>query len=122
MKVFVAGASGAIGRPLIVELVRTGHSVIGLTRTEAGAKALAQMGAEAVMADALNQETVARALRQSEPEAVIDELTSLPKDPAEYAAWFVGDRKLRLEGEVFCMEPRRSLEFGVICNKQAASF
>jgi len=101
MKVFVAGASGAIGRPLIAELVRTGHSVIGLTRAEAGAKALAKMGAEAVMADALNQEAVETALRQSQAEAVIDELTSLPKDPAEYAAWFAGDRKLRLEGGGF---------------------
>ena len=44
MNVFVAGASGAIGRPLVAELVRRGHAVTGMTRSDAGAKALADLG------------------------------------------------------------------------------
>ena len=45
MNVFVAGASGAIGRPLVAELIRRGHTVTGMTRSDAGAKALADLGA-----------------------------------------------------------------------------
>ena len=44
MNVFVAGASGAIGRPLVAELIRRGHAVTGMTRSDAGAKALADLG------------------------------------------------------------------------------
>jgi len=51
MRVFVAGASGAIGKPLIAELLRQGHSVVGMTTNEARAKELEEQGAEAVIAD-----------------------------------------------------------------------
>jgi nucleoside-diphosphate-sugar epimerase len=44
MNVFVAGASGAIGRPLVAELIRRGHAVTGMTRSDAGATALAELG------------------------------------------------------------------------------
>jgi len=98
MNVFVAGASGAIGRPLIAELVRRGHTVTGMTRSDAGAKALTALGAAVARISAFDAPAVERALRESRAEVVIDELTSLPQHPSELAAALPGDRKLRLEG------------------------
>ena len=98
MRIFVAGASGAIGRPLIAELVRRGHEVTGMTRSESGARDLADMGAAVARVSAFDAAAVERALRDARAEVVIDELTSLPKDPSEMAAAAPGDRKLRIEG------------------------
>jgi nucleoside-diphosphate-sugar epimerase len=98
MRVFVAGASGAIGEPLIAELRRQGHSVVGMTTSEAGARRLESQGAEAVIADAFDAGAVLAALQRSRAEAVIDELTSLPQEMSDMARYAAGDRKLRLEG------------------------
>lgn len=98
MKVFVAGASGAIGRPLIDELRRAGHSVVGMTQSPEGATHLRRQGCEAVIADALDAGAVESAVRSAHPEILIDQLTSLPKDPADFAAAQPRDTKLRLEG------------------------
>src|SRR5262249_29894841 len=98
MNVFVAGASGAIGRPLVAELVRRGHAVTGMTRSDAGATALAGLGAAVVRGSAFEAPGLERALRESEAEVVVDELTALPKSPADMAAAAAGDRRLRLEG------------------------
>src|SRR6185312_9991728 len=98
MNVFVAGASGAIGRPLVAELIRRGHAVTGMTRSDAGATALASVGAAASRVSAFDAPGLERALRESKAEVVIDELTALPKSPADMAAAAEGDRRLRLEG------------------------
>ena len=98
MNVFVAGASGAIGRPLIAELVRRGHAVTGMTRSDAGARALADLGAAVARVSAFDAAGVEQALRESRAEVVIDELTALPGSPSEMAEAAEGDRKLRLEG------------------------
>jgi nucleoside-diphosphate-sugar epimerase len=98
MRVFVAGASGAIGEPLIAELLKQGHSVVGMTSSEARAKVLEEQGASAAIANAFDATAVEAALRQSKAEAVIDELTSLPKEQSDMPKYAPGDRKLRLEG------------------------
>src|SRR5919202_5173460 len=98
MRVFVAGASGAIGRPLIIELIRRGHEVTGMSRSESGARTLAALGAAVARVSAFDAAAVEQALRDARAEVVIDELTSLPRDPSEMAAAAPGDRKLRLEG------------------------
>ena len=98
MKIFVAGASGAIGQPLISELIRMGYKVTGMTQSEAGANRLRASGAEAALANAFDQEAVEAALRTSGAEIVIDELTSLPKTPSEMPSYAAGDRKVRIEG------------------------
>ena len=97
MKIFVAGATGAIGPPLIAELIRRGHTVIGMSRSDAGAKSLTELGATVASADARDESSLRNALRQSQAEVVINELTSLPKDPSQLSAALPGDRKLRLE-------------------------
>src|SRR5580658_7830023 len=98
MRVFVAGASGAIGEPLIAELLERGHSVVGMTTSEAGAKNLEAQGAEAVIVDAFDAPALEAALRRSKAEVVIDELTSLPKAQSDMPKYAAGDRKLRIEG------------------------
>lgn len=98
MRVFVAGASGAIGEPLIAELIQQGHSVVGMTTSESRAKVLERQGASAAIVDAFDAVAVEAALRRSAAEAVIDELTSLPKDQSEMPKYAAGDRKLRMEG------------------------
>ncbi|HEY1246575.1 MAG TPA: NAD(P)-dependent oxidoreductase [Hyphomicrobiaceae bacterium] len=98
MRIFVAGASGAIGRPLVAELVRRGHDVTGMTRSKAGSRYLADMGAAVTRVSAFDAAAVEQALSDTRAEVVIDELTSLPKDPSGMAAAAPGDRKLRIEG------------------------
>jgi nucleoside-diphosphate-sugar epimerase len=98
VRIFVAGASGAIGLPLIVELVRLGHTVTGMTSSEAGAKKIIELGAAAELANAFEAPSVERAIRRADPEIVIDQLTALPKDPADLHRYLPGDTKLRLEG------------------------
>ncbi|MGA3130911.1 MAG: NAD(P)-dependent oxidoreductase [Terracidiphilus sp.] len=98
MRVFVAGASGAIGEPLIAELLKQGHSVVGMTTSEARAKSLESQGAEAAIVDALQAADVEAALRQAKTEVVIDELTSLPKELSDMPKYAAGDRRLRIEG------------------------
>jgi 2-alkyl-3-oxoalkanoate reductase len=98
MRVFVAGASGAIGQPLIAELLKQGHSVVGITTNEARAKQLERQGAEAMIVDAFDATAVRAALRRSKAEAVIDELTSLPRELSDMPSYAAGDRKLRIEG------------------------
>src|SRR3954447_2372779 len=90
MNVFVAGASGAIGRPLVAELICRGHAVTGMTRSVVGA-AVARVSA-------FDAPGLERAVRASKAEVVIDELTALPRSPADMAAAAEGDRRLRLEG------------------------
>ena len=97
MKIFVAGGTGAIGPPLIAELIRRGHTVTGMSRSDAGAKSLTELGAKIATADAFDESSLREALRQSEAGVVINQLTSLPKDPSQISAAIPGDRKLRLE-------------------------
>jgi nucleoside-diphosphate-sugar epimerase len=98
MRIFVAGASGAIGQPLVAELIRKGHTVTGMTRSAAGAQKLEALGAKVARISALDELAVQEAFRSSDPEVVIDELTALPRDPSEMASAAEGDRKVRLEG------------------------
>ena len=97
MKVLVAGATGAIGRPLISALVASRREVIGITTTERGARTLRDRGAEAFIADVLDRDAIEAVFRKIKPDAVIDELTSLPKEI--YARGNEGGCGARLEIE-----------------------
>ena len=97
MKVLLAGASGAIGVPLTRQLIAHGHQVLGLTRGQAGAAALAGLGARPVLADALDREGLLRAVDGLEADAVINELTALKKPPTRHSGMAPTNR-LRIEG------------------------
>ena len=77
MKIFVAGASGALGLPLIAELIRRGHTVTGMTTSEAGARKIIEQGAAVELANVFDAPSVERAFRRAGPEIVIDQLTCL---------------------------------------------
>jgi 2-alkyl-3-oxoalkanoate reductase len=100
MKILLAGATGAIGRPLIRCLKQAGHTVFGLVRSPQSARTLIETGAEPVTADALDGASIKAALARVGPHAVINELTSLPRHytPAEMKAAAERDRKVRMEG------------------------
>jgi uncharacterized protein YbjT (DUF2867 family) len=78
MRIFVAGATGAIGRNLIPLLVRAGHSVAGMTRSPGKTSALRAAGAEPVVADALDADAVMAAVGRTAPEVVVREVTAIP--------------------------------------------
>lgn len=78
MKVFVAGASGVIGRRLIPLLVLAGHSVIAMTRSPDKAAAMRAAGAEPLVADALDENAVMAAVEQTRPEVIVHQLTAIP--------------------------------------------
>ena len=97
MRVFVAGASGVIGRPLIDQLLAAGHDVTALARSEDKAASLRARGVEPVIADALDAPALTRAVRDARPEVVINELTALPWriDPRKYAKLLEPTNRLR---------------------------
>jgi nucleoside-diphosphate-sugar epimerase len=78
MKVFVAGASGAIGRPLVRQLVAAGHEVTGMTRREERAAEIRSAGATAVVCDVFDMPALESAVATAAPEAVVHLLTALP--------------------------------------------
>src|SRR5689334_1364566 len=98
MKVFLAGASGAIGRPLVRQLIERGHEVVGMTRSNA--QAIEAMGAQAVVADAFDADAVRARVEAARPDVVVNELTDLakPLNPRRYAEWLAGTNRLRREG------------------------
>lgn len=100
MKVFVAGATGAIGRPLITQLLAQGHDVVGLTRSSEKGRTLAEQGAEAAIADVSDADAIHTAISRAQPEVVIEQLTSLPKTytPDSMKAAAEPNNRLRREG------------------------
>jgi nucleoside-diphosphate-sugar epimerase len=77
MLVFVAGATGALGRALVPQLVARGHEVVGMTRSASKQDLVRSLGARPVMADALDADAVAQAVASAEPEVIVHELTAL---------------------------------------------
>jgi nucleoside-diphosphate-sugar epimerase len=98
MKVFLAGASGAIGRPLVRQLRERGHEVVGMTRSNADV--IESLGAQPAIADALDADAVRAAVASAGPDVVVNELTDLgrPLNPRKYEEWLEGTNRLRREG------------------------
>ncbi len=100
MRVFLAGATGAIGRQLVPMLLAAGHEVTGMTRSPERAQQLVAEGAQAAVADALDAGAVTAAVAAARPDAVIHQLTSLPQriDPRRIKRDFELNDRLRSEG------------------------
>src|SRR5438552_16069240 len=79
MKIFVAGGTGAIGRPLIAKLLAKGHALVALTRSPEKAQALVQQGTEPAIADVFDADAVKAGVSRAQPELVIEQLTALPR-------------------------------------------
>ncbi|HEY8468110.1 MAG TPA: NAD(P)-dependent oxidoreductase, partial [Longimicrobiales bacterium] len=100
MRVFVAGATGVIGRPLVRQLIDRGHNVSAMTRSPAKRDFLRRLGAEAVVADGLDAGAVGEAVARAEPDAIIHQMTALsgPPDLRRFDRWFAATNALRTRG------------------------
>jgi nucleoside-diphosphate-sugar epimerase len=100
MKIFVAGATGALGKQLVPQLVASGHDVVGMTRSESKTDLVRDLGARPVVADALDPDAVAQAVEGAEPEVIVHQLTALSGSPdmRHPDRYFEVTNRLRTEG------------------------
>jgi nucleoside-diphosphate-sugar epimerase len=100
MKIFVAGATGAIGRPLLDQLLARGHDVIALTRSPERAQSLVAEGIEPELADVFDADSVKAAITRAQPEVVIEQLTALPRTYSRESMSAAAplNTRIRLEG------------------------
>jgi nucleoside-diphosphate-sugar epimerase len=99
MRIFVAGAAGALGKQLIPRLFENGHEVTGMTRSESKSPVVEELGATAVVADGLDPEQVASAVAEANPDVIVHELTALSGSPdmRHWDRYFELTNKLRTE-------------------------
>jgi nucleoside-diphosphate-sugar epimerase len=98
MNVLVAGGSGAIGVPLVRQLVAAGHQVTALTRSSANAAMLKRLGATPAVADALDADALRHVVVAAHPTHVIHQLTALPKAGPKSARDLISTNRLRIDG------------------------
>jgi 2-alkyl-3-oxoalkanoate reductase len=100
MRVFVAGAAGAIGSRLVPQLVARGHEVTATTRSRDKLPGLQALGAEAVVVDGLDGAAVGEAVARAEPDAIIHQMTALSGTPdmRHFDRWFARTNELRTKG------------------------
>ena len=100
MKVFVAGASGAIGRQLVPMLVEAGHEVVGTTRSEEKQAALFELGARPMLLDVLDADAVGSAVSEASPDVIVHQATALAGnlDLRHFDRAFAQTNRLRTEG------------------------
>jgi nucleoside-diphosphate-sugar epimerase len=100
MRIFVAGASGAIGRRMTPLLRKAGHDVTGMTRSPDVARELAASGAHAVVVDVYDAAALKKTVVAAQPEVVMHQLTDLPRvfNEAELAAQYPRNARIRIEG------------------------
>lgn len=107
MRIFLAGATGVIGRLLVPLLRADGHVVAGMTRTLAKADALRAEGVEPVVCDVFDRAAVAEAVAAFAPDLVLDELTDLPDDRSDLPAGSLRNARMRVEGTRNLVEAAR---------------
>lgn len=100
MNVFLAGASGVVGRPLLKLLRTAGHAVTGITRSHANVGLIESFGARALVVDVFDAAALTAAVAAAKPDVVIHQLTDLPDtiDPQTYPAAIARNSRLRIEG------------------------
>ena len=109
MRVFVAGATGAIGRQLVPQLVEAGHQVTAITRSKEKLGLLSDLGAEAVVCDVFDAGRLGSVVARAEPEAVINELTDLPQslNPRKLKEYYAANNRVRREGTANLLDAAR---------------
>jgi nucleoside-diphosphate-sugar epimerase len=110
MRVFVAGATGAVGRQLVPQLVAAGHSVVGTTRSPSRAAWLRDAGAEAVVVEPLDRAEMTAAVERARPDAVVSELTALSGafDLRHFDRTFAVTNDLRTRGTDILLDAARA--------------
>ncbi len=110
MRVFVAGATGAIGKPLVPMLLAGGHEVVAMTRSAEKADRLRTIGATPVVADGLERRAVVDAVVDAKPDVVIHQLTALTgfRDLKHWDREWEQTNRLRTQGTDHLLEGARS--------------
>ena len=110
MKVFVAGATGALGKQLVPRLVAAGHEVTGMTRSVQRADLVRELGAEPAVADALDPDAVGAVISAAGPEVILHELTALSEslDLRHFERDFAQTNRLRTEGTDILLSAARA--------------
>lgn len=98
MRIFIAGASGIIGRALVPLLVARGHAVTGTARRRCSIQALEALGARGVIVDVYDRQALIDIVQKTRPEIVIHQLSDLPDDPAQRIAYGARHARIRREG------------------------
>jgi nucleoside-diphosphate-sugar epimerase len=111
MHVYVAGATGAVGRSLIPQLIRAGHTVTASTRSAAKADRLRALGAEPVVVDGLDADAVSEAVTAAEPDAIVHQMTALAGTPdlRRFDRWFATTNRLRTTGTDILLAAARNV-------------
>jgi nucleoside-diphosphate-sugar epimerase len=108
MRIFLAGASGVIGRRLVPLLLAAGHEVAGMTRSAESGERLRELGVEPVVCDVFDRESLERAVIGARPEVVVHQLTSLPKRINPRTTDFGPNNRIRREGTANLMASARA--------------
>ncbi|MEU7913448.1 SDR family oxidoreductase [Microbispora bryophytorum] len=107
MRIFLAGASGVIGQRLIPRLVKKGHVVGGMTRSPAKTELLARLGAEPILCDVFDRDTLVKAVRDFAPDVILNELTDLPDEVEKLDEHVELNARIRTEGNQNLIEAAR---------------
>jgi quercetin dioxygenase-like cupin family protein len=107
MRIFLAGASGVIGQRLIPRLVQAGYVVGGMTRSPSKMELLSHLGAEPILCDVFDRESLITAVRDFKPDVILNELTDLPDDVAKISEHADLNARIRTEGNHNLLEAAR---------------
>jgi 2-alkyl-3-oxoalkanoate reductase len=110
MRIFLAGATGALGSRLVPQLLAAGHEVVGTTRTEAKTKSLRELGAEPVVLDLLDEAATGEAVSRARPDVVVHQATALKgfTDLRKFDEQFAETNRLRTEGTATLLAAARA--------------
>jgi 2-alkyl-3-oxoalkanoate reductase len=105
MRVFLAGATGVIGKPLVRQLISRGHQLTATTRSADKTDELRRVGAEPLILDALHPTAVGEAVARAEPDAIIHQMTALSGKPdmKHFDRWFARTNELRTRGTEYLL-------------------
>lgn len=98
MRIFLAGASGVIGRRVAELLVAEGHAVVGMTRSDGNAESLRALGVEPLVCDVYDLPRLTEAVAASAPDLVMHQLTDLPDDVTQIREYGSANARIRREG------------------------
>jgi nucleoside-diphosphate-sugar epimerase len=110
MKIYVAGATGAVGRRLVPLLVSRGHHVVATTRSAMRTSAIRELGAEPLVIDALDRDAVIRSVQMAKPEVIVHQLSALSqlRSLKRFDEEFAVTNRLRTEGTDYLLEGARA--------------
>src|SRR5688500_19202455 len=107
-RIFLAGASGVIGRRLVPLLVGAGHTVAGMTRSAGKVEQIADLGAQPVVVDVFDRDALVAAVTEFRPDIILNELTDLPDDVREIAAHLALNARIRTQGNQNIIDAARA--------------